>query len=616
MLNILNPHNTADIVTKWISFSAINVRQFIGTLSSLHVKVKIECDVADDVPEFFRWDTEKLSEILRYLIRNSIKHGATSLTLRCRITHHTKDSIAGIMFEVVDNGSGMDASVLNNLVSAGAFSLCLSATVFHQRTARRRSVQVTKLAMVTETLEALGGSLCCSSVVGEGTVMTVKLPYIPAQGLQDGKTEEALETSLAVSERLDVVLLESNSVYRTNLTQLCWHRGHSVCVAVDFGDLCTIVESSRVQVLFVDTYFLPPQEIPEILTQHTQQITICFLCDHVSEYEDLLEKGFFLCARPICVSDLKTILDKASIRIQQDKERQAQIAKVRSIFTEHNSCTWEKVKKLGSGAFGDVYQARNTTTGGTMAVKVIKISAEDRDAEQKVQDLVNEVALLRQLEHDNIIHYLYCEPGQGCINVFMEFANGGTVSGVIEQKGALSVAKAAGYTRELLKAVAYLHENHIMHRDIKCANLLLSDGKLKLGDFGTAHRLTETPCTEMKGTLRFMAPEVCKEEPHDYSCDIWSIGCTVMEMLTGMQPLPHIEGNYLQVIAQLSSMTNETVIPVPRSIQGNARSFISSCLCVNAALRPTAKTLLNHPFLTQSELTNRKKSTFESSSAV
>jgi serine/threonine protein kinase len=166
--------------------------------------------------------------------------------------------------------------------------------------------------------------------------------------------------------------------------------------------------------------------------------------------------------------------------------------------------------------------------------------------------------------------------------------------------------------RDLLKAVVFIHENNIMHRDIKCANLLLSDGKLKLGDFGTAHRIDpQKPCVEMKGTLRFMAPEVCKEEAHDCSCDIWSIGCTLVEMLTGQQPMPHIEGNYLQVIAQLTSLGIDDTVPIPEGIKGHARSFITQCLTVNASLRSSARTLLSHPFVTHTDVNDRKKNTFQ-----
>eukprot|EP00760_Papus_ankaliazontas_P023980 PhM_4_TR2110/c1_g3_i1/m.57491 len=179
----------------------------------------------------------------------------------------------------------------------------------------------------------------------------------------------------------------------------------------------------------------------------------------------------------------------------------------------------------------------------------------------------------------------------------------------------LAPAKAAAYMRELVRAVAFLHENSIMHRDIKCANLMLSDGKLKLGDFGTACRIDpDHEQTEMKGTLRFMAPEVAKEEPHDTKCDIWSIGCTLMEMLTGRQPMPHIEGNYLQTIAALCRMEPGDVVPIPKSIVGLARGFIQRCLQVDPEKRPTAKTLLSDPFLTHNIASDRKKMVYEKTS--
>eukprot|EP00760_Papus_ankaliazontas_P023981 PhM_4_TR2110/c2_g1_i1/m.57482 len=625
-IQALHPTRSLDMSFRWSNFVPINLRQYVGDLSSrfgtsasAHGEARrIECDVSPSIPEFSRWDSEKLTDIVSYLIRNSLRAGAKRVMIKNYVNEETTsmgEKLQMVHIEIADKGMGIPSDRFDQIHRAGAFT---TANADSFRIPRPQGQKAHRLAFITEALEMMGGALHCTNTPDEGTTVIVSIPYIPAQGFggqqnDDNFKSNTLQSIRATSNiRLDAVLVEGNLMYRTAITQMLWQGGHSLSIANDFADLTQILETHNTHVVFLDSANLPADDTA-LDALRDKNITVCIMVDRdFSENQRYKYSalGYQVLMRPVSATDMGSVLTKATEVVVKERERQAHIAQIRSIFTQHNTCSWERVEKLGSGAFGDVYKARDLTTGGIMAVKVIKLSAEDRDAEQKVTDLVNEVALLRTLEHENIIHYLYCERGDGCINVFMEYANSGTVDGVMKGKP-LAPAKAAAYMRELVRAVAFLHENSIMHRDIKCANLMLSDGKLKLGDFGTACRIDpDHEQTEMKGTLRFMAPEVAKEEPHDTKCDIWSIGCTLMEMLTGRQPMPHIEGNYLQTIAALCRMEPGDVVPIPDSITGQARNFISACLQVDATMRPSAKTLLTDPYLTHSEAVDRKKDLF------
>eukprot|EP00760_Papus_ankaliazontas_P023984 PhM_4_TR2110/c2_g1_i2/m.57468 len=625
-IQALHPTRSLDMSFRWSNFVPINLRQYVGDLSSrfgtsasAHGEARrIECDVSPSIPEFSRWDSEKLTDIVSYLIRNSLRAGAKRVMIKNYVNEETTsmgEKLQMVHIEIADKGTGIPSDRFDQIHRAGAFT---TANANSFRIPRPQGQKAHRLAFITEALEMMGGALHCTNTPDEGTTVIVSIPYIPAQGFggqqnDDNFKSNTLQSIRATSNiRLDAVLVEGNLMYRTAITQMLWQGGHSLSIANDFADLTQILETHNTHVVFLDSANLPADDTA-LDALRDKNITVCIMVDRdFSENQRYKYSalGYQVLMRPVSATDMGSVLTKATEVVVKERERQAHIAQIRSIFTQHNTCSWERVEKLGSGAFGDVYKARDLTTGGIMAVKVIKLSAEDRDAEQKVTDLVNEVALLRTLEHENIIHYLYCERGDGCINVFMEYANSGTVDGVMKGKP-LAPAKAAAYMRELVRAVAFLHENSIMHRDIKCANLMLSDGKLKLGDFGTACRIDpDHEQTEMKGTLRFMAPEVAKEEPHDTKCDIWSIGCTLMEMLTGRQPMPHIEGNYLQTIAALCRMEPGDVVPIPDSITGQARNFISACLHVNPEKRPTAKTLLTDPFLTHTAFSERQKDLF------
>uniref|UniRef100_A0A2N9FZ63 Protein kinase domain-containing protein n=1 Tax=Fagus sylvatica TaxID=28930 RepID=A0A2N9FZ63_FAGSY len=134
-----------------------------------------------------------------------------------------------------------------------------------------------------------------------------------------------------------------------------------------------------------------------------------------------------------------------------------------------------------------------------------------------------------------------------------------------------------------------------IRRDIKCANILVdANGSVKLADFGLAKATKLNDVQSCKGTAFWMAPEVVNRMNHGYGlpADIWSLGCTVLEMLTREIPYPGLEWNQA-----LFKIWNGELPPVPESLSKDARDFILQCLQTNPDARPTAAQLLDHPFV-------------------
>ncbi|KAH7293303.1 hypothetical protein KP509_28G019800 [Ceratopteris richardii] len=159
------------------------------------------------------------------------------------------------------------------------------------------------------------------------------------------------------------------------------------------------------------------------------------------------------------------------------------------------------------------------------------------------------------------------------------------------------------FTRSILKGLAYLHEQGIVHCDIKSKNILVaSSGDVKIADFGAARRIDEPPLTKgnhLRGTPLCMAPEVAVGEVPTPASDIWSLGCTVVEMLQGAPPWGECVGSVGAALFKLGC-TNE-IPPLPASISSEAQDFLIRCLQRDSGERWTAEQLLKHSFVSDGE---------------
>ncbi|KAK2664240.1 hypothetical protein Ddye_002814 [Dipteronia dyeriana] len=255
--------------------------------------------------------------------------------------------------------------------------------------------------------------------------------------------------------------------------------------------------------------------------------------------------------------------------------------------------SWQKGDLLGSGSFGTVYEGF-TDDGFFFAVKEVSLLNQGTQGKQSILQLEQEISLLSRFEHENIVRYHGTDKDEKKLYIFLELVTKGSLASLY-QKYELRDSLVSVYTRQILNGLKYLHDQNVVHRDIKCANILVdASGSVKLADFGLAKATKTNDVKSCKGTAFWMAPEVVNLKNHGYglAADIWSLGCTVLEMLTRKPPYSHLEG--MQALFRIGKGEPP---PVPSVLSRDARDFIVKCIQVNPNDRPTAARLLDHPFI-------------------
>ncbi|KAJ3920916.1 ste11-like protein [Lentinula edodes] len=266
---------------------------------------------------------------------------------------------------------------------------------------------------------------------------------------------------------------------------------------------------------------------------------------------------------------------------------------------------WIKGALIGSGSFGKVYLGMDASTGRSMAVKQVKLpngSAPNLERKQSMLTaLEHEIELLQDLQHDNIVQYLYSTLEDDCLNIFLEYVPSGSVTALLRNCGAFEETLVSNFIRQISQGLSYLHERGIIYRDIKGANILVDNkGGVKISDFGISKKVDVQALTgarlhrpSLQSSVFWMAPEVVKQSAHTQKADIWSVGCLVVEMFTGEHPWAQL--TQMQAVFKIGSSAKPTILS---DISSEAHDFLTRTFDVDYEARPSASELLQHPLIT------------------
>ncbi|KAK7404350.1 hypothetical protein VNO78_05179 [Psophocarpus tetragonolobus] len=250
--------------------------------------------------------------------------------------------------------------------------------------------------------------------------------------------------------------------------------------------------------------------------------------------------------------------------------------------------------EIGKGAYGRVYKGLDLENGDFVAIKQVSL---ENIAQEDLNIIMQEIDLLKNLNHKNIVKYLGSSKTRSHLHIVLEYVENGSLANIIKPNkfGPFPESLVAVYIAQVLEGLVYLHEQGVIHRDIKGANILTTkEGLVKLADFGVATKLTEADVNthSVVGTPYWMAPEVIEMAGVCAASDIWSVGCTVIELLTCVPPYYD-----LQPMPALFRIVQDEHPPIPDSLSPDITDFLLQCFKKDARQRPDAKTLLSHPWI-------------------
>lgn len=299
-------------------------------------------------------------------------------------------------------------------------------------------------------------------------------------------------------------------------------------------------------------------------------------------------------ANPQAVLDvLKFHMDGPKPKMPNRQSLATKMNRAAELKQEDYKKNFRNLKKLGQGASGIVYSATAVATGKTVALKVSPLS--------ELTELINEIGLQAMSQHPNVVRCIEAYKGPEDICIVMELVDGGSLTDCVAVNSPMPERCIAYVCKNLLMALAFMHRQFRLHRDIKSDNVLVSRcGDCKIADFGFAVSLTneESKRTSVVGTPYWMAPELIRGQPYDSKVDIWSLGITCVEMADGEPPFlnePPLRALLLITISDPPTL-KENVSGTPWT--KTFAHFLKCCLEVKAEKRASAEQLLMHPFIT------------------
>lgn len=272
-----------------------------------------------------------------------------------------------------------------------------------------------------------------------------------------------------------------------------------------------------------------------------------------------------------------------------------------SIIT--HSRYYQPIREIGTGSFGKALLVKDLRRDAQNKQYVMKMIDTARLNSKERADAVNEVQLLASLRHPYIITYRDSFVEKNFLCIVMDYADGGDLFKAIAQQRSrgefFSESQILRWFTQATLALKYLHEKHILHRDLKSQNLfLMSKGRLRLGDFGIAKALdcTSAFTKTQIGTPYYLSPEICKNQPYSWASDIWSLGCILYELATLRVPF-----NAPNITTLLNKITSKPPPQLPEFYSAGLRQLCRDCLQREWKKRPSAALLLQRE-ITQNEI--------------
>jgi len=287
----------------------------------------------------------------------------------------------------------------------------------------------------------------------------------------------------------------------------------------------------------------------------------------------------------------------------RQRPRQSQgpdiVAKLNAICTNADPTQlYRQFNKIGQGASGGVFTAYEVGTNKCVAIKQMNL-----EQQPKKDLIINEILVMKDSKHKNIVNFMDSFLVRGDLWVVMEYMEGGSLTDVVTFN-IMSEGQIAAVCRETLHGLQHLHSKGVIHRDIKSDNILLSmEGNIKLTDFGFCAQINEShnKRTTMVGTPYWMAPEVVTRKEYGRKVDIWSLGIMAIEMIEG-EP-PYLNESPLRALWLIA--TNGTpAIKEEHALSTIFRDFLAFSLKVDPDKRASAHDLLVHPFIQTAEPLN------------